>query len=127
MTAEDFNATTDTSEFQGHDIAPDDNRICRFNDNINNCGLIDLGASGPKMTWSNGKDGFAHTLKRLDRALGDGEFIKFPEAAITNLPRTTSYHSPLLINLTGTILNPLFIIRLFVWNPYGSPTLALKT
>lgn len=114
MATGDFNDIANSSEWRGHDIGMDDNRIRRFNENISSCGLMDLGASGPKMTWSNSREGFVHTLKRLDRALGNREFrVKFSEAAVTNLPRTTSDHSPLLINMTGTRSNPLVLNRPF--------------
>lgn len=102
----DFNDIADASERRGRVVALEDGRIRKFNDNVNNCGLMDLSTLGPKMTWTNGREGYAHKLKRLDRAFGNGEFrMKFPDAAVTNLPQTTSDHSPILINLTGIISN----------------------
>lgn len=63
MAARDFNDIANTSERHGIEIAPEDNRIHRFNDNVNNCGLMDLGALGPRMTWSNRREGFASNSK----------------------------------------------------------------
>ncbi|KAK2966357.1 hypothetical protein RJ640_021501 [Escallonia rubra] len=76
-----------------------DNRRCqKFRNNINECGLIDLGCSGPKLTWTNSNRGLANTQERLDRALVNSQWlVKNPSSSVTNLPRTTSDHSPILI------------------------------
>lgn len=38
-------------------------------ENINACKLMDIGASGPKYTWTNGRQGAPNVQKRLDRGL----------------------------------------------------------
>ena len=44
----------------------------------------------------------ANTMVRLDRALVNPEWlIQFPEASVTNLQRTYSDHSPIIVQLNG--------------------------
>ena len=70
------------------------------------CNLVDLGASGPLLTWSSGRDGMARTLVRLDRAIASSDWrLLFAEASVTNLPRTTSDHCLLLLNTNGMNFN----------------------
>ncbi|XP_028103837.1 uncharacterized protein LOC114302922 [Camellia sinensis] len=78
------------------------NRCKRFLENINRYGLMDLGCTGPKFTWSNNRQGLANTMERLDRALCNAEWrTTFPEGAVRNLPRTYSDHSHLMIYTEG--------------------------
>ncbi|XP_028104122.1 uncharacterized protein LOC114303175 [Camellia sinensis] len=83
-------------------------RTQKFLKRINNCNLIDLGSSGPKMTWTNNRQGLANTVERLNRALSNPEWrTMFPEATVRVLPRTYSDHSPLLVYTQGMhSLNP---------------------
>lgn len=61
-----------------------------------------MGASGPKFTWTNGRQGSANVQKRLDRGLCNEDWrAMFPEGMIQNLPRTYSDHAPLLISPHG--------------------------
>lgn len=76
---------------------------CRkFQNNIDNCELIDLGTEGPRYTWRGPLVKYASRLyKKLDRALCNGEWrMKFAEAKVRVGPRTQSDHHPLLISLT---------------------------
>lgn len=95
----DFNDITNLSEKKGGaEIHP--NKMQRFADRINSCGLLDLGASGPRFTWRGGlyTDG-ERTFKRLDRALGNDAWrLGFPNAIVKVLPRIEySDHHPLII------------------------------
>lgn len=82
-------------------------------ENMNACKLMDMGASGPKFTWTNGRQGAANVQKRLDRGLCNEDWRSlFPEGMIQNLPRTYSDHCPLLISLNG-FHNTAFIPRPF--------------
>ncbi|GMP98513.1 hypothetical protein CsSME_00046366 [Camellia sinensis var. sinensis] len=57
-----------------------------------------LGCSGPRLTWSNNKKGWANTIVRLDRALCNTEWrTSFPNGAVRNLPCTYSDHSPMMV------------------------------
>lgn len=80
------------------------NRTDTFINNINNCNLVDRGCSGPRLTWSNNRGGFANTLVWLDRALVNPySRLKFPEATITNLLISYSDHCPVLIVPEGNL------------------------
>ena len=44
----------------------------------------------------------AKTMVKLDRALANSNWmVQYPKANVTNLPRTYSDHSPLVLNLEG--------------------------
>lgn len=74
----------------------------KFAANIQDCNLIDLGSSGPNLTWTNGRDGLANSMVKLDRTLAKSNWtINYPEVSVTNLPRTYSDHSPMILNLEG--------------------------
>ncbi|KAH7838491.1 hypothetical protein Vadar_027204 [Vaccinium darrowii] len=100
----DFNdtATAGESRSTGSDTNHGSRR--RFTNNINDCNLVDIGSSGPRFTWTNGRQGSANIQKRLDRGLCNEEWRSlFPEGTITTLPRTYSDHNPLLLHLHGNI------------------------
>ncbi|CAL5413457.1 unnamed protein product [Camellia sinensis] len=81
-------------------------RSRKFVNHINNCNLLDLGCTGPSLTWSNNRQGWAKTLIRLDRALCNAEWrTRFPEGFVRTLLRTYSDHSPMLVHTqeTGTL------------------------
>ncbi|KAK2986298.1 hypothetical protein RJ640_021867 [Escallonia rubra] len=88
VAAGDFNDYSGQSERRSFTPFNDFQRCQTFNNNLSNCGLMDLGSRGPKLTWDNGRQGFANTKERLDRAVANSDWrIKFPEATVTNLPR----------------------------------------
>ena len=49
-----------------------DTRMNLFRDCLDDCGLVDLGFSGPKFTWNNRQSADAHVKVRLDRAVANG-------------------------------------------------------
>ncbi|XP_028101218.1 uncharacterized protein LOC114300550 [Camellia sinensis] len=70
----------------------------KFVNHINSCNFIDLGCTGPSLTWSNNRQGWAKTLIRLDQALCNAEWrTRFPKGFVRNFPRTYSDHSPMLV------------------------------
>ncbi|KAL7239041.1 hypothetical protein ACSBR2_005022 [Camellia fascicularis] len=93
-------------------------RTHKFVARMNRCKLMDLGCSGPNLTWSNGRQGMANMLERLDRAVCNTEWrAAFSEGAVQNLPRTYSDHSPmvvytqdLLANMGADQLEPLVVV-----------------
>ncbi|GKV14797.1 hypothetical protein SLEP1_g25615 [Rubroshorea leprosula] len=95
----DFNDVLDQSEKFGG------NRICQarvraYLECMNNCNMIDLGFVGNRFTWVNMR--FSHHLirERLDRAWANPEWkLLFPEATLFHLPRTSSDHCPILLDL----------------------------
>ncbi|XVF31294.1 hypothetical protein REPUB_Repub16aG0133600 [Reevesia pubescens] len=64
--------------------------------------LVDLGAQGPKFTWSNKHKDGSLILKRLDRALCNLEWRHlFPDAMVRNLARIKkSDHCPVLLQIS---------------------------
>lgn len=74
----------------------------RMNQVIQSRGMIDLGASGPKYTWTNKRQDGELVMKRLDRAFANARWrVQFPEVIVRVLPRTHGDHSPLLLDLEG--------------------------
>ncbi|KAL0450913.1 UNVERIFIED_CONTAM: hypothetical protein Slati_1647700 [Sesamum latifolium] len=73
--------------------------IEEFSEAIFDGGLIDLGFEGP-FTWTD------HRLwQRLDRVLFSSEWVDaLPQTVIRHLPRSSSDHSPLLIQVRTSIL-----------------------
>ncbi|XP_019241989.1 PREDICTED: uncharacterized protein LOC109222035, partial [Nicotiana attenuata] len=67
---------------------------------MEDCGLMDLGFYGSKVTWSNGRGKCAVVWKRLDRGLVNDLWLEaFPAATITHLGSAGSDHNPLLLEL----------------------------
>ena len=110
LVAGDFNDHLDSSEKRTYATTSNaliNRRSQQFAANINRCNLIDLGCNGPRLTWTNNRGGTANTLVRLDRALAnEGWRIKYPEASVTNIPRTYSDHCPVIVNTDGMTFIP---------------------
>ncbi|KAI4995096.1 hypothetical protein ZWY2020_034999 [Hordeum vulgare] len=67
------------------------------------CGLTDLGYSGPRFTWCNKQDSCSHVKCRVDRVMANGAFSScFKDCTMENLIATTSVHYPILISLEGS-------------------------
>ncbi|KAJ7971829.1 Endonuclease/exonuclease/phosphatase [Quillaja saponaria] len=77
------------------------NRSNHFLSWINRNYLINLGFSGPKFTWTNGRKGIALIKERLDRGICNSDWrVHFKEGFIQHLPRTRSDHYPVLLNVS---------------------------
>jgi hypothetical protein len=71
-----------------------------FKECLSDCGLIDLGYSGPLFTWSNKQDGDDLVRVRLDRAVANGSFMaEYDDCTVENLITTTSDHLAILVKL----------------------------
>lgn len=67
---------------------------------IHNCGLMEMCFKGSKMTWSNGQGRMARSWAILDRCFINSNFLNsFPNVFFQVLARTTSNHSPLVIQM----------------------------
>ncbi|XP_026422703.1 uncharacterized protein LOC113318700 isoform X1 [Papaver somniferum] len=55
---------------------PSANQLQELKDVMDQCGLIDLGANGPKFTWNNKRPGLANIKERLDHVLANEEWCK---------------------------------------------------
>ena len=101
LLAGDFNETRSLTE---RDHGSDDmaRRCAKFNNVIENNGLIDLGFSGPIYTWARGTTWSTRKSSRLDRALCNSAWrTRFKEGVVRHLPHSHSDHCPLLISPIG--------------------------
>ncbi|XP_028800180.1 uncharacterized protein LOC114755464 [Neltuma alba] len=97
----DFNDIADASERVGGRIASQ-NRIKWFNDRIIDCCLNDLNFKGPKFTWKGRKmAGCARMFERLDRALGNAQFMDSFNNYLVKVCSQTAFsdHNPLSLFL----------------------------
>ena len=77
-----------------------DTQMALFRDCLNECGLVDLGFTGPKYTWTNRQSGDDHVKVRLDRAVANDAFQDlFAECQVENAITTTSDHLAISISL----------------------------
>ncbi|KAL7214354.1 hypothetical protein ACSBR1_026712 [Camellia fascicularis] len=83
LIAGDFNDVMGQNERRSFTQNNQSNRCRKFLDNINRCGIMDLGCTGQKFTWLNNRQGLANIMEMLDRALCNAEWsITFPEGAV---------------------------------------------
>ena len=74
-----------------------------FQNTFVSCGLSDLGYSGPKFTWSNGKEGNKFSNKGLDRAVANYSWCGlYPEVEVTVGTTLWLDHSQIFLLLKGT-------------------------
>lgn len=72
-------------------------RIDNFCALVKQCGLMDLGYSGPAYTWTNKHFTTNRTFERLDRCLGNADWCQaFPNTVVYHLPMLYSDHTPIL-------------------------------
>ncbi|XP_075633948.1 uncharacterized protein LOC142606496 [Castanea sativa] len=101
LCAGDFNEICRQDEKLGGALR-NHNQMQQFRDVIDECGFIDLGFEGSKFTWSKHFTDGHLVWERLDRGLGNSEFlIRFPGTRVSHLSCMSSDHAPLLIDLTG--------------------------
>ena len=95
----DFNEVLNQEEHAGS--APrSESQMELFRECLDDCGLVDLGFSGPMYTWSNKQAGSSLVRVRLDRAVGNGEFWSlFDDVNVENIITTTSDHLAILTRL----------------------------
>ncbi|KAI4987368.1 hypothetical protein ZWY2020_020168 [Hordeum vulgare] len=64
------------------------------------CGLVDLGFSRPKFTWTNRQEAQCNVRVRLDRAVANGDFAaRFEFFHMENIITSTSDHYAVTISL----------------------------
>lgn len=66
---------------------------------LNRFDLFDLGFVGSRFTWTNKR---YLIFERIDKSFANGSWLdEFPHTSVLHLPRITSDHHPILINLAG--------------------------
>lgn len=99
----DFNSVMNREEVSCP-AAFNEQRSKDFMDWINKEGLIDLGFNGSKFTWNRGNSVDTYRAARLDRCLCSEDWLDMHHSAMVNhLPRTTSDHNPILLDLMGKV------------------------
>uniref|UniRef100_A0A2N9FQ21 Reverse transcriptase domain-containing protein n=1 Tax=Fagus sylvatica TaxID=28930 RepID=A0A2N9FQ21_FAGSY len=74
-------------------------RMTAFKNCLDSCNLLDLGFNGPRFTWTNKRPN-GLVMERLDRVLCNPSWKQcFEEANVLHLPRVSSDHNPILIDL----------------------------
>ncbi|XP_042958072.1 uncharacterized protein LOC122293598 [Carya illinoinensis] len=69
-----------------------------FNCCLDNCGLMELGVNGGKMSLCNGHNGATRSWAKLDRALSNANFLqRFPTAQFEYGKRKSSDYNPMII------------------------------
>lgn len=84
---------------------------------MDNCGVTDIGFSGPKFTWCNNRRPSQRIWKRLDRVFINDKWANFfQNTTINHLARTGSDHRPLLMKCFNTNQNFIKYFRfLNIW------------
>ncbi|XP_028799533.1 uncharacterized protein LOC114754857 [Neltuma alba] len=102
LLAGDFNDIKCEEEQRGGRL-PNQAKLKRFRDNIEDCRLVDLNSKGPKFTWRGPVVNFADRLyKKLGCGLCNSERKnRFLEAFMKVGPKIQSDHHPLILLLKG--------------------------
>jgi hypothetical protein len=95
----DFNEALTADEHLGV-RERDDNQMAQFRDCLDDCGLTDMGCTGPKYTWSNRQENGRNVRVRLDRAVANGDFLQtFDDCSVENIITTSSDHFAVLVKV----------------------------
>jgi hypothetical protein len=96
----DLNNIMHPNEKWGHS-PPSLSRIDNFCSLIKQCGLMDLGYSGPAYTRTNKHFTTHPTFEHLDRYLGDAKWCQaYPSTIVYHLPMLYRDHAPILAIMT---------------------------
>jgi exonuclease III len=70
-----------------------------FQEVVDFCHFQDLGFTGPRFTWQNGRDEDSFTQERLDRAFGNSDWCGlFPNAHVEVVVARNSDHAPICVS-----------------------------
>jgi endonuclease/exonuclease/phosphatase family metal-dependent hydrolase len=98
----DFNEIVSLSE-KSNSSYRSSSQMQAFKNALEDSHLSDLGFSGPRFTWCNGRSGEDFTRERLDRAVANGEWTNlFNVVEVLVLPRSKSDHHPLLVSFSNS-------------------------
>lgn len=92
------------------------NRMRAFNTSIKQCGLFDLGYSGPAYTWTNKRFFSTPIFERLDRCLANAEWCAlYPNTNVFNLPIMLRDHAPILVSTESKFQKPRLTFKFENW------------
>lgn len=95
----DFNETMNASEHFSNADRPE-YQMRAFREAVDDCSLCDLGWSGAEHTWDNGQRGNTNVKARLDRGLGNMQFISlFPNTRVRHIGTMESDHRFVMVDL----------------------------
>jgi hypothetical protein len=87
-----------------------------FNAYVKQCGLFDLGYSGPAYTWTNKRFSSTPVFQRLDRGLANAEWCGvYPNTNVFNLPIMFGDHAPILISTESQFRRPKLNFKFENW------------
>jgi hypothetical protein len=82
-------------------------RMRTFNGYVKECGLMDMGYSGPAYTWTNKRFSSTPVFERLDRCLANADWCDlFPNTNVFNLPIMFGDHAPILVSTESQYCRP---------------------
>jgi hypothetical protein len=93
-------------------------RMRAINSYVKQCGLFDLGFSGPAYTWTNMRFSSTPIFERLDRCLANAEWCGlYPNTNVFNLPiiHSLSDHAPILISTESQFRRPKLHFKFENW------------
>jgi hypothetical protein len=91
-------------------------RMRTFNSYVKQCGLFDLGFSGPAYTWTNKRFSSTPVFERLDRCLANAEWCDvFPNTNVFNLPIILGDHAPILVSTESQYRKPRLNFKFENW------------
>jgi hypothetical protein len=96
-------------------------RMRAINSYVKQCGLFDLGFSGPAYTWTNMRFSSRPIFERLDRCLANAEWCAvYPNTNVFNLPiiHSLSDHAPILISTESQFRRRKLHFKFENWWPF---------
>ena len=77
-----------------------------FKECLNKCSMIDIGFSGPRLTWTNKREEQALIQERIDRFFVNPSWcMLYPDAKVVHLTRNHSNHYLVLMEMQPRFLN----------------------
>jgi hypothetical protein len=98
----DFNEITGPGEKTSCSVHPS-RHMNDFRITLSDCQLGDLGFSGQKFTWNNGRSGAGNTLEQLDMAVANPGWCNlFDVVEVQVLPCCSLDHNPLFVSFSNS-------------------------
>ena len=103
--AEDFNEPLmEDDKFGGRVVSV--SRSLLFKECLNKCSMIDIGFSGPRLTWTNKREEQALIQERIDRFFVNPSWcLLYPDAKVVHLNKSHSNHCPILMEMQPRFLS----------------------